>query len=127
MHWTGINVPFSVFPISPDNLAELLLGGVFFISFISLDAFEKHIIDRGWKYIDLMDRGASDNLFSSSMYFCADPKNTDCNFTIPIDYLLDCGLNFIDLECLLENGIYIARNKTGCYTPYYEDENTIWV
>ena len=39
----------------------------------------------------------------------------------------NCGLNFIDLDCLLDNGIYMARNKTGLFTPYYKDESRIWV
>ena len=127
MHWTGMTVPFSVFPISPGNLAELLLGGVFFISFISLDAFERHITGKGWKYVDLMKLEASDKHFSCPIYLCVDPNNTDCNFTIPVDYMLDCGLNFIDLDCLLDNGISLPRSKTGMFSVYYEGENKIWV
>lgn len=126
MYKTGLNVPFSVFPITPEHLSDLLLGGVFFISFISLEAIEKHITDKGWKYINRIEHTAKNNSFSSPIYFAVDNNNIKHNFSIPIDYLLDCGINFIDLDCLLENSIHIADNYSGIFTVFYEDEYKIW-
>lgn len=126
MHKTGLSVPFSVFPISPNNLAELLLEGVMFISFISLDSVEKHITDKGWKFVNTIKETAEKDLFTSPIYIAVDKKNVEHNFTIPIDYLMDCGLNFIDLDCLLDNSIYISNNYSGAFTPYYENEYKIW-
>ena len=126
MHKTGLSVPFSVFPISPNNLAEILLEGVMFISFISLDSVEKHITDKGWKFVNTIKETAEKDLFTSPIYIAVDKNNVEHNFTIPIDYLMDCGLNFIDLDCLLDNSIYISNNYSGLFTAYYEDEYKIW-
>ena len=126
MHKTGLSVPFSVFPISPNNLAEILLEGVMFISFISLDSVEKHITDKGWKFVNTIKETAEKDLFTSPIYIAVDKNNVEHNFTIPIDYLMDCGLNFIDLDCLLDNSIYISNNYSGAFTSYYEDEYKIW-
>lgn len=126
MHKTGLSVPFSVFPISPNNLAEILLEGVMFISFISLDSVEKHITDKGWKYVNTIKETAEKDLFTFPIYIAVDENNIEHNFSIPVDYLMDCGLNFIDLDCLLDNSIYISNNYSGTFTPYYEDEYKIW-
>ena len=126
MHKTGLSVPFSVFPISPNNLAEILLEGVMFISFISLDSVEKHITDKGWKFVNTIKETAEKDLFTSPIYIAVDKNNVEHNFTIPIDYLMDCGLNFIDLDCMLDNSIYISNNYSGLFTAYYEDEYKIW-
>lgn len=126
MHKTGLSVPFSVFPISPNNLAEILLEGVMFISFISLDSVEKHITDKGWKFVNTIKETAGKDLFTSPIYIAVDKNNVEHNFTIPIDYLMDCGLNFIDLDCMLDNSIYISNNYSGLFTAYYEDEYKIW-
>lgn len=126
MHKTGLSVPFSVFPISPNNLAEILLEGVMFISFISLDSVEKHITDKGWKFVNTIKETAEKDLFTSPIYIAVDKNNVEHNFTIPIDYLMDCGLNFIDLDCMLDNSIYISNNCSGLFTAYYEDEYKIW-
>lgn len=126
MHKTGLSVPFSVFPISPNNLAEILLEGVMFISFISLDSVEKHITDKGWKFVNTIKETAEKDLFTSPIYIAVDKNNVEHNFTIPIDYLMDCSLNFIDLDCLLDNSIYISNNYSGTFTAYYEDEYKIW-
>jgi len=123
---TGLTVPFSVFPISPGNLAELLLQGVFFISFISLDAVEKHIINKGWNFVNIIKETYEQQLFSTPLYLVVDKNNEDHNFSIPADYLFDCGINFIDLDCLLENSIYVSNNYTGCFSLCYEDEYKIW-
>ena len=72
MHKTGLSVPFSVFPISPSNLAELLLEGVMFISFISLDSVEKHITDKGWKFVNTIKETAEKDLFTSPIYIAVD-------------------------------------------------------
>ena len=126
MHKTGLSVPFSVFPISPSNLAEILLEGVMFISFISLDSVEKHITDKGWKFVNTIKETAEKDLFTSPIYIAVDKNNVEHNFTIPIDYLMDCGLNFIDLDCMLDNSIHISNNYSGLFTAYYEDEYKIW-
>lgn len=126
MHKTGLSVPFSVFPISPNNLVEILLEGVMFISFISLDSVEKHITDKGWKFVNTIKETAEKDLFTSPIYIAVDKNNVEHNFTIPIDYLMDCGLNFIDLDCMLDNSIYISNNYSGLFTAYYEDEYKIW-
>lgn len=123
---TGLTVPFSVFPISPENLAELLLQGVFFISFISLDAVEKHITNKGWKFENIIKETYENQLFSTPLYLVVDKNNEDHNFSIPADYLFDCGINFIDLDCLLDNSIYISNNHTGWFSLCYEDEYKIW-
>ena len=126
IHKTGLSVPFSVFPISPNNLAEILLEGVMFISFISLDSVEKHITDKGWKFVNTIKETAENDLFTFPIYFAVDENNIEHNFSVPIDYLMDCGLNFIDLDCLLDNSIYISNNYSGAFTSYYEDEYKIW-
>ena len=77
MHKTGLSVPFSVFPISPNNLAEILLEGVMFISFISLDSVEKHIFDKGWKFVNTIKETAEKDLFTSPIYIAVDKNNVD--------------------------------------------------
>lgn len=126
MYKTGLSVPFSAFPISSENLAELLLGGVIFFSFISLDSLEKHINDKGWKFVNIIKETAEKDILSSPIYIVGEPNNPEHNFTIPVDYLMDCGLNFIDLDCLLDNSIYISNNYSGFFTACYKDEFKIW-
>ena len=127
----GITAPLTVYPIDTSIIVDVLMGSKIYISTINLDALIAHIESRGWDVLDLIEdemspeqREASD--FSVFMLFRK--ENSNRNVTFPVDILISCATELIDVDCYLDFCERIVQQtpEKRHWIPFYENEEGIW-
>jgi hypothetical protein len=122
----GVTIPITVFPLSEHIIADILLGGLVYISYISPSLLSKYIEKRGWDVIDISKSTKENNTFGSPVFLAVNKDNREVNFTIPVDLYIDCGVCLFDIDSILE-GYELTTQKKGMYTLCYQDEHNLWL
>lgn len=124
-HRVGVTVPMTVFPFTADMIADILLGGLVYVSYVSIAALAAHIEKRGWIAIDVAKPSVEKRLFGSPVLHVFDARDRDKNYSFPVDLLLDAALSLIDIDSVLV-GLEQTAGTPGNWTPFYEDESSLW-
>lgn len=130
--YSTITVPFTVFPLEIATIVDILLGTKIYISTICIEALIGHIESRGWQVVDLTEVEMSpekrkENGFS--IFHLFKPNNIEENSTFSLDFLLSTMIEFIDIECYLNNIENITAHGSDPlhWIPFYENEEQIWM
>ena len=121
----GVTIPITVFPLSEQIIADILLGGLVYISYISPSLVSAHIEKRGWDVYDISKSTKENNTFGSPVFLAINKKNRGTNFSIPVDLYIDCGVCLFDIDSILD-GYELTTQKEGMYTLCYQDEHDLW-
>lgn len=129
--------PFTVYPFGPDLVAELLLGAKIFKSYIGLDHVAQAISLKGWDVVDVLEgadldpkdfrnwpRGYQDGAIMH--IFWKGERSRNCTFIV--DFLVQCGLNMIALDSIVDalHTSVFHSPESLTFMPLY-DTNEGWL
>jgi hypothetical protein len=123
----GITVPVTAFPFPADMIADLILGGLVYVSFVSPEALAAHIEKRGWHVLDVAEVSAQREVLGFPVFHVFKADDPSKNYSFPVDFIIDCGVSLIDIDSVL---VGLERSTEGDgrnWTFLYEDENSLWL
>ena len=129
--YSGINVPITVFPLDSATIVGILMGSKIYISFINIDALKAYILSKGWDVFDITAHELNPEQYEKSgfsIFHLFKNDNLEKNVTFPIDILLSCAVELIEIDCYLEffNCIVEQYKEASHWIPFYENEDKIW-
>ncbi len=122
----GVTPPVTVFPWSSDLIADVLLGGLVYVSFVSLEALAAHIEQRGWGVVDVLEASVERGVPGFPVFHVFSPENVARNYSVPVDVLIDMGASMIDIDSVLVGSEQITERDGANWTPVYEGECVLW-
>lgn len=123
-----MTVPIPNYPFEPETVADLLLGGKAYFSFVSIPKLIKHLEADGWVVTDLVGATAPDELMHGpdhSIFYLARGDDESQNVTFPLDFLLSVALDLVELDTVLGPWLY-EHGRSGLGIVSYDDESTLW-
>lgn len=125
-NFVGVTVPVTVFPFSAEMIADILLGGLCYVSYISLKALIAHIELRGWRAVDVSESAGSREANGYAVLHVFKRDNPARNYSLPVDVILECGASLIDIDSVLEGFERMTEQDGRDWTLVYDDESSIW-
>lgn len=129
---TGVTVPITNFPIAPDIIADLLLGGRIYVSYIHIEGLVGYIEGNGWQVVNLINESAADAANTNSLgteysiFHLFQSGNPNKNCTFHIDFLLEIAFELIEVDFILDVCL-ASTNCTGNWVPVYDDDQSLWI
>jgi len=122
----GITAPVTVFPFPAETIADILLGGLAYVSFISLKALAAHIEKRGWLAVDVTDATVQKRILDCPVLHVFKADDFSRNYSLPIDVIIDCAVSLVDIDSVLVAFEQLTEDPGGNWTFVYDDESSLW-